>query len=99
MDLQVAKKLSDRIVTIELEFLAARETRNEFVKDLKLEMKAKHLTPTEIKAVMKAAKDEITPLEKLSATQEVNELSQAIRDTKRANTEGKTLITIEARDA
>jgi hypothetical protein len=91
MDLQVAKKLSDRVVTVELEFLAARETRNEMIKDLKLEMKSKHLTQVEIRAVMKAAKDEITPLEKLTIVDEVRELSVAIRETRRPNSDQKPL--------
>jgi hypothetical protein len=100
MELTFAKKLSDRIVNVELEFLAARETRNEFIKDLKTEMKAKHLTPAEIKAVLRAAKIEITPLEKLAATKEVDELAQAIVDTRRPNADGKTLTyKVDARDA
>ena len=83
MELTQAKKYSDRIVNVELEFLAARETRTQFVADIKTEMKAKHLTPREIKAVLKAAKIEITPLEKMAETKEVDELAQAIVDTKR----------------
>lgn len=91
MELTQAKKYSDRIVNVELEFLAARETRTQFVADIKTEMKAKHLTPAEIKAVLKAAKIEITPLEKLAATKEVDALAQAIVDTKRPNSDQKPL--------
>ena len=98
MDLTVAKKLSDRVVTVELEFLAARETRNEMIKDLKLEMKTKHLTQVEIRAVMKAAKIEITPLEKIAITKEVDELAEAIVDTRRPNG-GQIKIEVDARDA
>ncbi len=91
MELTQAKKYSDRLVNVELEFLAARETRAQFVADIKVEMKAKHLTPREIKAVLKAAKIEITPLEKMAETKEVDELAQAIVDTKRSNSDQKPL--------
>lgn len=91
MDLTIAKKLSDRIVNVELELLAARETRNEFVKDIKLEMKSKHYTPQEIRMVLRAAKIEITPLEKLAAGKEIEEGAQAIVDTKRSNSDQKPL--------
>jgi hypothetical protein len=101
MELTKLKKFTDRIVTVDLELLAARETHSEFLKDIKLEMKKnQNFTPAEIRAVIKAAKIEITPLEKLAAAKEVDELAQAIVDTRRPNADGKTLTyKVDARDA
>jgi hypothetical protein len=92
MDLTVAKKFTDRVVSVELEFLAARETRMEAISDLKLEMrKQKQLTPAEVKAVIRAAKIELEPLEKRTAREEEEELAKAIVDTKRSNGDQRPL--------
>ena len=92
MELTTLKKFTDRVVTVDLELLAARESHSEAIADLKLEMKKnQHMSPTEIKAVMKAAKIEITPLEKLAATKEVDTLAEEIVATKRPNADQKPL--------
>jgi hypothetical protein len=92
MDLTVAKKFTDRVVSVELEFLAARETRMEAISDLKLEMrKQKQLTPAEVKAVIRAAKLEIEPLEKKTERKEIEEQAEAIVATKRSNGDQRPL--------
>lgn len=92
MDLVKMKKFSDRVVSEDLTLLAARETHSEFIKDIKLEMKKnQNFTPAEIRMVMRAAKIEITPVEKMAASKEIEEGAQAIVDTRRPNADQKVL--------